>query len=172
MGKWVCIWDDLANLNNGLNLVHTRCNTRTLKNQHSMKNLILIVFSLFLSQTVLSQEISKEQIYGTWKIQKNITSITDPKYKDLINGFKEASFTFNENGIFELKSANTSKLFLMTTNMLKNAKWKLDQNKQIIRIGNEENHFSTMGIKVKLKDSKTIFLVDETPLEFEMVKEL
>ena len=60
----------------------------------------------------------------------------------------------------------------MTTNMLKNAKWKLDQNKQIIRIGNQENHFSIMGIIVKLKDSKTIFLVDETPLEFEMVKEL
>jgi hypothetical protein len=29
-----------------------------------------------------------------------------------------------------------------------------------------------MGIIVKLKDSKTIFLVDETPLEFEMVKKL
>lgn len=106
------------------------------------------------------------------KIQKIITPITDPKFSDLINGFKDASFAFNENGIFELKSVNTSKLFLMILNMLKNAKWELDQNNQIIRIGNQENHFSTMGIKVKLKDSKTIFLVDETPLEFEMVKEL
>ena len=61
-----------------------------------MKNLILIVLSLFLSQTVLSKEISKEQVNGTWKIQKNITPITGPKFKDLINGFKEASFTFNE----------------------------------------------------------------------------
>jgi hypothetical protein len=60
-----------------------------------MKNLILIVLSLFLSQTILSQGISKQQVYGTWKIQKNITPITDPKLKDLINGFKEASFTFN-----------------------------------------------------------------------------
>ena len=77
-----------------------------------------------------------------------------------------------KNGIFELKSVNTSKLFLMITNMLKNTKWKLDQNKQIIRIGNQENHFSTMGIIVKLKDSKTIFILDETLLEFEMVKEL
>ena len=98
--------------------------------------------------------------------------MTDPKFKDLINGFNEASITFNANGIFELKSVNTSKLFLMTLNMLKNAKWKLDQNKQIIRIGNQENHFSTMAIIVKLKDSKTIFLVNETPLEFEMIKEL
>ncbi len=111
-------------------------------------------------------------MYGTWKVQKNVTRITDPKFKDLINGFQEASFTFNENGIFELKSTNTSKLFLMTMHMLKNAKWKLDQNKQIIRIGNQANHFSLMGIIVKLKDSTTIFLVDETPLEFEMNKKL
>lgn len=135
-----------------------------------MKN-IFILF-LFISIQGLSQEVTKEKMYGTWKVQKNVTPITDPKFKDLMNGFKEASFTFNTNGIFELKSANTSKIFLMTTNMLKNAKWKLDQNKQIIRIGNQENHFSTMGIIVKLKDSKTIFLVDETSLEFEMVKEL
>jgi hypothetical protein len=86
-----------------------------------MNNLILIVLSLFLSQTVISQEISKEEVYGTWKIQKNITPITDPKFKNLINGFKEVSFTFNANGILELKSANTSKLFLMITNRLKNA---------------------------------------------------
>jgi hypothetical protein len=31
----------------------------------------------------------------------------------------ETSFTFNANGIFELKSANTFKLFLMITNRLK-----------------------------------------------------
>jgi hypothetical protein len=135
-----------------------------------MKN-ILILF-LFISIQTLSQEVTKEKMYGTWKIQKNTTPITDPKFKDLINGFKEASFTFNDNGNFVLKSTNTSKLFLMTLNMLKNAKWKLDQNKQIIRIENQENHFSSMGIIVKLKDSKTIFHLDETPLEFEMVKEL
>jgi hypothetical protein len=93
---------------------------RDVKNQKSMKNLILIVLSLFLSQTVISQEISKEEVCGTWKIQK-ITPLTDPKLKDLINGFKQASFKFNANGILELKSANTSKLFLMITNRLKNA---------------------------------------------------
>jgi hypothetical protein len=135
-----------------------------------MKNILILI--LFISIQTLSQEVTKEKMYGTWKIQKNTTPITDPKFKDLINGFKEASFTFNDNGNFVLKSTNTSKLFLMTLNMLKNVKWKLDQNKQIISIGNQENHFSTMGIIVKLKDSKTIFLMDETPLEFEMVKEL
>jgi len=30
MGSWFCIWDDLANPNNGLNLVPNPCITRTL----------------------------------------------------------------------------------------------------------------------------------------------
>ena len=137
-----------------------------------MKNLFILILFFFLSQTVLSQEISKEQVYGTWRVQKNITQILDPKFNDLINGFKESSFIFNDNGVFELKSSNTTALFLMTKDMLKNAKWALDQKKQIIRIGNQENHFSIIGIRVKLQDSKTIFLLDETPLEFEMIREL
>ncbi|MBA4321132.1 MAG: hypothetical protein C0412_22300 [Flavobacterium sp.] len=134
-----------------------------------MKNLIIIVLSLFISNIVFSQEISKEKIYGTWKVQKNRTPKSDPKFNDIIDGFNEATFTFYENGNFVLKSTNTSKLFLMTLNMLKNAKWKLDQNKQIIRLGNEENYFSIMGIVVKERDSKTFFLINESPIELEMV---
>jgi hypothetical protein len=91
-----------------------------------MKNLIIIVLSLFISNIVFSQEISKEKIYGTWKVQKNRTPKSDPKLNDIIDGFNEATFTFYENGNFVLKSTNTSKLFLMTLNMLKNAKWKLE----------------------------------------------
>jgi hypothetical protein len=134
-----------------------------------MKNLILIVLSLFISNTVLSQEIIKEQIYGTWKVQKNLTPKSDPKLNDIIDGFNEATFTFYENGNFVLKSTNTSKLFLMTLNMLKNAKWKLDQKRQMIQLGNQENYFSIMGIVVKERDSKTFFLINETPIELEMV---
>jgi len=134
-----------------------------------MKNLILIVLSLFISNTVLSQEISKEKMYGTWKVQKNLTPKSDPKLNDIIDGFNEATFTFYENGNFVLKSTNTSKLFLMTLNMLKNAKWKLDQKRQMIKLGNQENYFSIMGIVVKERDSKTFFLINETPIELEMV---
>lgn len=134
-----------------------------------MKNLILIVLSLFISNIVLSQEISKEQIYGIWKVQKNLTPKSDPKLNDVIAGFNEATFTFYENGNFVLQSTNTSKLFLMTLNMLKNAKWKLDQKRQMIKLGNQENHFSIMGIAVKVSNGKTFFLINETPIELEMV---
>jgi hypothetical protein len=134
-----------------------------------MKN-IFILF-LFISIQAFSQEIIKEKIYGIWNVQKNLTPKSDPKLNDVINGFNDASFTFYENGNFVLKSTNTSKLFLMTLNMLKNAKWKLDQNRQMIRLGNEKDHFSIMGIVVKEKEGKTFFIIDETPIELEMVNE-
>ena len=134
-----------------------------------MKN-IFILF-LFISIHALSQEISKEKMYGTWKVQKNLTPKSDPKLNDVINGFDDASFTFYENGNFVLKSSNTSKLFLMTMNMLKNVKWKLDQNRQMIRLGNQKDHFSIMGIVVKEQEGKTFFIINETPIELEMVNE-
>lgn len=95
-----------------------------------MKN-IFIVF-LFISIQALSQEISKEKMFGTWKVKKNITPKSDPKLDDLISGFNDASFIFSENGNFVLQSPNNSKIFLMTLNMLKNAQWKLDLNRQMI----------------------------------------
>jgi hypothetical protein len=53
-----------------------------------MKN-IFILF-LFISIQALSQEISKEKMFGTWKVQKNMTPKSDPKLDDLIRGFNDA----------------------------------------------------------------------------------
>lgn len=109
------------------------------------------------------------KIYGKWKVQKNWTPKSDPKLNDLIAGFTEATFTFYENGNFVLQSKNTSQIFLMTLNMLKNAKWKFDQNRQMINLGNEKDYFSIMGIGVKEIEGKTFFLINETPIKLEMI---
>lgn len=104
------------------------------------------------------------------RFKKNLTPKSDPKLNDLINGFNEASFTFYENGNFVLKSTNTSKLFMMTLDMLKNAKWKLDQKRQMIQLGHQKDYFSIMGIVVQEKEGKTFFLINETPIRLEMVR--
>ena len=130
---------------------------------------IFILF-LFLSIQGFSQEINVAKMCGSWKVQKNMTPKSDPKLNDIINGFNEASFSFYENGDFVLQSTNTSKIFLMTMNMLKNAKWKLDQNRQMILLGNQENYFSIMGIVVQEKEGKTYFLINETPIVLEIVR--
>lgn len=129
-----------------------------------------IILFLFLSTLAFSQEINVAKMYGSWKVEKNMTPKSDPKLNDIINGFNEASFSFYENGDFVLQSTNTSKIFLMTMNMLKNAKWKLDQNRQMILLGNQENYFSIMGIVVQERDGKTYFLINETPIKLEMIK--
>lgn len=133
-----------------------------------MKN-IFILF-LFISMQVFSQKISKEKMFGRWTVQKNITPKSDRKLNDIINGFNDASFTFSENGNFVLQSSNTSKIFLMTLDMLKNAKWKLDKSRQMIRLGNQKDYFSIMGIVVQDREGKIFFLINETPIELEMIK--
>lgn len=130
---------------------------------------ILILF-LFLSIQGFSQEINVAKMYGSWKVEKNLTPKSDPKLDDLINGFNNASFSFYENGNFVLQSTNTSKLFLMTLDMLKNAKWKLNQKRQMIQLGHQKDYFSIMGIVVQEKEGKTYFLINETPIKLEMVR--
>ena len=132
-----------------------------------MKNLQLLL--LFLSLKAFSQEISAGKMYGSWKVQKNWTPKSDPKLKDIIAGFDDATFTFYENDNFVLQSKNTSQIFLMTLNMLKNAKWKFDQKRQIIKLGNQKDYFSIMGIGVKEIEGKIFFLINETPIKLEMI---
>lgn len=129
----------------------------------------LFLFFLFLSTQAFSQEISAEKMYGKWKVQKNWTPKSDPKLKDIIAGFDDATFTFYENGNFVLQSKNTSQIFLMTLNMLKNAKWKFDQKRQMIKLGNQKDYFSIMGIGVKEIEGKIFFLINETPIKLEMI---
>ena len=97
-----------------------------------------------------------------------------PRFKQTptytIAGFDDATFTFYENDNFVLQSKNTSQIFLMTLNMLKNAKWKFDQKRQMIKLGNEKDYFSIMGIGIKEKEGKIFFLINETPIALEMIQ--
>lgn len=133
------------------------------------KHLILLTF-LLISNIIISQTIKKEDVNGTWKVEKNLTKTTDPKFKDLIEGFKTSIFKFEQNGNFELYSPNKSKIFLLTLEMVKNKNWKFDNNRQLIKIGSEKDYFSIMGINVKKNEDKIIFHINESELEFEMIK--
>jgi hypothetical protein len=135
-----------------------------------MKKYSVVFAFLLISSSVIGQTIEKEGIYGTWKVERNLTKTTDPNLKDLIEGFLASTFRFEENGTFELKSPNKSALFMMTLEMINNKKWKFDHNRQLIKIGSEKDAFSIMGISVKQKSGKMIFQVSESALEFEMVK--
>ena len=65
---------------------------------------------------------------------------------------------------------NISKIFLMTLDVLKNAKWKLGQNRQVFKLGNQKNYFSIIGIVVQEREGKIFFLINESTVELEMIK--
>jgi hypothetical protein len=140
-----------------------------LKPKLMKKHIILLTF-LLISNIIISQTIKKEDIIGTWQVETNLTKTTDPKFKDLIEGFKSSIFNFEQNENFEMSSPNKSKLLLMTLEMTKNKKWKFDHNRQLIKIGSEKDYFSIMGIYVKKNSGKIIFQISESELEFEMIK--
>ena len=135
-----------------------------------MKKNIFILISFLISNILISQTIKKEQIIGTWKVEKTLTETSNPNFKDIIEGFTSSNFRFDENGNFGLSSPNKSKMFLMMLEMVKNKKWKLDNSRQLIKIGSEKDHFSIMEIIVKSSDDKIFFLINESKLEFEMQK--
>lgn len=135
-----------------------------------MKKNIFVFTFLLISNIIISQTIVKEEINGTWKVEKNLTKTTNPKFKDIIEGFLSSTFRFEQNGNFELYSPNKSRIFLMTLEMIKNKKWKFDNNRQLIKIGSEKDYFSIMGIYVKKNNGKIIFQISESELQFEMIK--
>lgn len=76
-----------------------------------MKKCVFLFVFLLVSNIIISQKIVKEQINGTWKVERNLTKTTNPNYKDIIEGFLSSTFRFEQNGNFELYSPNRSKFF-------------------------------------------------------------
>ncbi|HQK40273.1 MAG TPA: hypothetical protein PLO52_09190, partial [Flavobacterium alvei] len=87
-----------------------------------MKYLISIAF-LFLTINVKSQNQSKDQIVGDWKVTNVIVKSTDKNKIDLANSFKNSIFSFKPNDYFSFTSAEKSKLIMMVVEQLKNKKW-------------------------------------------------
>jgi len=135
-----------------------------------MKKYIFVTVLFLISNLIVSQKIEQEEISGTWKVAKNLTKTTDPKFKDLIEGFNSSIFKFKQNGNFEMSSPNKSKIFLMTLEMITNKKWRFNSNRQMIKIGSEKDYFSIMGINVQKNQGKMIFQISESELQFEMIK--
>ncbi len=135
-----------------------------------MKKIFTIIFLLTLSSTSFGQSLNEKEIYGKWKVEKIIEKPANPQFEPLIDGFKNATFFFNQNGNFELTSTSKSELFGMITEMTNGTKWKMEQKKHFVKIGNEEDRYSIMGISIKEINGKNIFHLDESGITLEMKK--
>lgn len=136
------------------------------------KTFILIsTFALFISLNSFGQITSESELIGKWKVVEILEKPTNSQLKPIIDGFEKSTFTFNENTDFELTTTNNSELFkMMMAEVSNETKWKFEIDKQLIKIGNQEDGYSYMGILVKIVKENIIFHLDESGLTFLMKK--
>jgi hypothetical protein len=134
------------------------------------KQLVVFVFLLFTNH-LISQEYSEKDIVGKWKVVNVLKKPESPNFNDIIKSFSSVTFQFEENADFKITTLDKTKLFAMLTDMTKEAKWRLNNNKYAISIGNDSNKYSILKIILVEVDGKMIFHLDETELDLEVVKE-
>lgn len=135
-----------------------------------MKYTITLIFLIALYSNSFSQTLDEKEIHGKWNVQEIIKKPSNPQFAPLIDGFKNSTFIFNQNGIFELKTTSKSELFVMITDMTNGTKWKLERDKQFVKIGNEDDRYSIMGIAISEVNGKKIFYLEESGITLEMKK--
>ncbi len=132
-----------------------------------MKIVIFFVLCLGLF-TFTNAQMSQSEIEGQWAVKKTVTKTSSAELRGVMEGFKSAIFSFSENGDFDLTTESKAPTFQMILRMTENTKWKFDENTQLIRIGNEEDGYSIMGIYPKNEKGTLFFALDESNMTFEM----
>ncbi len=136
-----------------------------------MRKILTLILLITLSSNVFGQVSNESELTGKWKVEKILEKPTNPQFKPLIDGFEKATFNFKSNKDFELTTTNNSELFkMMMTEVLNGTKWKFVKEKQLVKIGNQEDGFTAMGILVKKENGKLYFHLDESGLTFLMKK--
>lgn len=132
-----------------------------------MKNLLSVIFIIGLSFCSYGQ-MDKNGLIGHWKVKRIIKKSSNPELRGVMDGFKHATFSFLENGHFNLRTESKAPAFKMILIMIENSKWKFDTEAQLIKIGAEEDGYSIMGIYPIRKKSSIEFQMDQSEMNFEM----
>lgn len=128
-----------------------------------MKILVLTLFSL--CNLALGQ-LKKKDLYGHWKVTKTIKNALKPELRGILEGFKNATFSFANDHDFDLSTESKAPTFQMLLQLTKDAKWQFDESEQRILIGSEENGYSIMGITPTASEKGMLFSLDESTMVF------
>lgn len=137
-----------------------------------MRQIITLLFLFALNLSSFSQIANESELYGSWKVAEILETHTNPNVQPLITGFKNATFTFSENGNFDIATTATSELFEMLNEMMNRAKWKFVKSKQQVIIGTEKDGYTIMGILIKEENGAKLFHLMESELTLQMKKVL
>ncbi len=135
-----------------------------------MRKIITLLFLCALSLTAFGQIANESELYGSWKVEKILETYTNPNVQPIITGFKNATFTFTENGNFYIATTANSELFGMLTEMMDGANWKFEKSKQQVRIGTEKDGYTTMVIIIREEKGAKLFHLMESELTLKMKK--
>lgn len=129
-------------------------------------------FLFLLAGSALGQTLNDSLIMGTWRSEKVLKKPSNPNYRDIIDSFKMSVFKFKADHTFEIRSEQNSQEFANLRKMTKGKSWKFDAVTNTIKIGDAKDNFSTMKIKVKTVEGKTVFVLEETyhSMELEVAK--
>lgn len=127
---------------------------------------------LVFSANGFAQKINDSLLVGVWRSQAVLKKPSNPHYRDIIDSFKASTFKLNADHTFEISTEQNSQDFATVRKITKGKSWKFDPITSAIKIGDAKDNFSTMKIKVKTVDGKTVFALEETYhfIELEVVK--
>ncbi len=139
-----------------------------------MKTPSLLLAFLFVFATAQSQTIDETFITGKWKVKK-ATALKDAdkaEFKEYVDGFNKATFTFNADYSFAFETKSPSKIMTQLEKMF-NAKnkWIFEKKKIRIKIGKKGDGYSVASFLVRIEKDKIIFHVEETNIELVMKKQ-
>lgn len=134
---------------------------------------ILILLIIISVNNTKAQTDLKSHLVGQWTVKSEydiggqVPTDVQQQIKIVKDAFKKSKFHFKKDNSFSLDIE-------FQEISIKNGHWKIlkDNNKVVIQEWKDKDKSGPilMGINVLLKDSKTIFMLEETFLAFEMTK--
>lgn len=136
-----------------------------------MNKISILILVFAFHSTCFGQIKNESELTGKWIVGKMINKPTDAKLKPIVDAFEKSTFNFKPNKQFELSTTNETELFkIMMAEVLNGTMWKFDESEQLIKIGNQDNGFSSMHISVMKNNGKPIFHIEESGMTFLLIK--
>jgi hypothetical protein len=138
---------------------------------------ILATFFLLVPLLIKAQTINRSEIVGTWKAIDGKTTSTDlsedvrKMMLIMIDGFKESTWTFNENGAFRINFKPDLNPVMEEMKFLDNKLWKFIDSINQIRIGTKEDNYYHLVLTAKRADSGIDVYFSDTPIYLTLKKE-
>jgi hypothetical protein len=140
---------------------------------NKMFTILLICLPVLLN----AQTINRSEIIGTWTAIDGMTTSaelsTDVKQMMamMIEGFKESTWTFDENGTFRIKLKKNLSPVMEEMKFLDNKLWKFNGSINQIRIGTKEDNYNHLVLSAKQVNSGMNVYFSDTPIYLTLKKQ-